>query len=288
MRSLTSRRTRLVGAAAALVLGVSRPTAQMPTFTSRANVVLVDALVTDGRMPVTDLGPDDFELRDNGVPQKIARVSQGQVPLGVVLAMDTSGSVTGVRLSALQAAAGSVVAALQPADRLAVVAFGSRVRWRQLTSITPSAVADALQPVPDPGDTSLFDAAYTALTLGESPGTRGLAIVFSDGVDTSSVLPAASVVDIARRADVVVFGVSVGGPTQSFLDVLSSATGGRTLRVESDRTLGAALASIVAEFRSRYLISYTPVGVAQGGWHRLELRVKGRRVTVNARPGYQY
>src|SRR5204862_5038935 len=101
MRSLTSRRTRLVGAAAALVLGVSRPTAQMPTFTSRANVVLVDALVTDGRMPVTDLGPDDFELRDNGVPQKIARVSQGQVPLGVVLAMDTSGSVTGVRLSDL-------------------------------------------------------------------------------------------------------------------------------------------------------------------------------------------
>ena len=279
--------TAMATAGLAVALGLSVPSAQAPPFTSRADVVLVDALVTDGRTPVAGLGPDDFELRDNGVPQTIARVSQGQVPLGVVLAMDTSGSVTGARLSALQAAAGSVVALLQPADRLAVVTFGSRVRWRQLRSITGPAVADALQPVPDPGDTSLFDAAYTALMLAESPGTRGLAIVFSDGVDTSSILPAASVLDMARRADVVLFGVSVGGANQSFLRDLSDATGGRTLRAESDRALGATLASIVAEFQSRYLIGYTPVGVAHGNWHRLEVRVKGRRVTVNARPGYQ-
>ena len=279
--------TAMATAGLALALGFSVSSAQMQTFTSRADVVLVDALVTEGRTPVAGLGRDDFELRDNGVPQTIALVNQGQVPLGVVLAMDTSGSVSGARLGALQAAAESVVALLQPADRLAVVTFGSRVRWRQLTSITAPAAADALRPVPDPGDTSLFDAAYTALALAESPGTRGLAIVFSDGVDTSSVLPAASVLDTARRADVVLFGVSVGGADQSFLRDLSDVTGGRALRVESDRALGATLGSIVAEFRSRYLISYTPVGVAHGGWHRLEVRVKRRRVAVNARPGYQ-
>ena len=284
---MTPRWTGIATAGLALALGPSVPSAQTPTFTSQADVVLVDALVTDGRTPVADLGADDFELRDNGVPQTIALVSQGQVPLGVVLAMDTSGSVSGARLGALQAAAGSVVAQLESADRLTVVTFGSRVRWRRLASIAAPAAADALRPVPDPGDTSLFDAAYTALTLAESPGTRGLAIVFSDGVDTSSILPAASVLDTARRADVVLFGVSVGGGDQSFLRDLSHATGGRTLRAESDRALGATLASIVAEFRSRYLISYTPAGVADGGWHRLDVRVKGRRVTVNARPGYQ-
>jgi len=275
-------------ASVALALGLSISAAQAPTFTSRADIVLVDALVTDGRTPVAGLGRDDFELLDNGVPQTIGLVSQGQVPLSVLLAVDTSGSVSGARLSALEAAAGSVVSALHPADRLGIVTFGSRVHWERLASITPSAVADALRPVPDPGDTSLFDAAYTALTLAESPGSRGLAIVFSDGVDTSSILRAASVLDTARRADVVLFGVSIGDADQSFLRDLSDATGGRTLQVESERALGSTLGSIVAEFRSRYLISYTPSGVGQGGWHRLDLRVKGRNVTVNARPGYQY
>jgi VWFA-related protein len=181
---------------------LSVSSAQTPTFTSRTDVVLVDALVTDGRTPVAGLGRDDFELRDNGVPQTIALLSQGQVPLGVVLAMDTSGSVKGERLSALQTAAGSVATRLQPADRLAVVTFGSRVRWRQLSSITAQAVADALRPGPDPGDTSLFDAAYTALTLAESPGTRGLAIVLTDGIDTSSILPAASVLETSRSCPI--------------------------------------------------------------------------------------
>jgi hypothetical protein len=40
------------------------------------------------------------------------------------------------------------------------------------------------------------------------------------------------------------------------------------------------------EFRHRYLVSYTPQGVAKGGWHKVEVRVKRRGATVRARPGY--
>ena len=43
---------------------------------------------------------------------------------------------------------------------------------------------------------------------------------------------------------------------------------------------------ILEEFRMRYLISYSPQGVSGAGWHRLDVRVKGRSVTVKARPGY--
>jgi hypothetical protein len=43
--------------------------------------------------------------------------------------------------------------------------------------------------------------------------------------------------------------------------------------------------SILDEFRHRYLVSYTPRGVARDGWHRLTVRVK-RSGTVKARPGY--
>jgi hypothetical protein len=42
---------------------------------------------------------------------------------------------------------------------------------------------------------------------------------------------------------------------------------------------------VLEEFRQRYLVSYTPRGVAKDGWHRLTVRVK-RGGTVKARPGY--
>ena len=106
---------------------ISVSSAQMQTFTSRADVVLVDALVTEGRTPVAGLGRDDFELRDNGVPQTIALVNQGQVPLGVVLAMDTSGSVSGARLG---------------------VAGGGRIRGGPAPASGPAGGRDVRQPGP--------------------------------------------------------------------------------------------------------------------------------------------
>jgi len=43
---------------------------------------------------------------------------------------------------------------------------------------------------------------------------------------------------------------------------------------------------LTSQFRSRYLITYRPRGVDAGGWHPIELSVKGRKVTVTARRGY--
>ena len=43
---------------------------------------------------------------------------------------------------------------------------------------------------------------------------------------------------------------------------------------------------VLDEFRQRYLVSYTPRGVSKGGWHRLEVRVRGHNATVKARAGY--
>jgi VWFA-related protein len=52
-----------------------QPSAEPPTPVIRAttNAVLVDAVVTDKQgKPVTDLGPDDFTVKENGKQQKIA------------------------------------------------------------------------------------------------------------------------------------------------------------------------------------------------------------------------
>jgi VWFA-related protein len=134
--------------------------------------------------------------------------------------------------------------------------------------------------------TSLIDAAHAGMLLGESDAGRSLLIVFSDGVDTSSWLTADSVLETARRGDVVVYAVEVGDLRESFPRDLSDATGGRLFSVESTKDLSATFSKILEEFRMRYLVSYSPQGVDPGGWHRLDVRVKNRRVTVKARPGY--
>lgn len=137
------------------------------------------------------------------------------------------------------------------------------------------------------GETSLIDAAHTALLLGESQPGRALVIIFSDGVEVSSYLDAERVLATAKRSDVVVYGValrSVGKPP--FLRDLIEASAGDLFEVDSTRDLDAAFATVLDQFRHRYLVSYTPQGVERAGWHRLQVRVAQPGVSVRARPGY--
>jgi Ca-activated chloride channel homolog len=125
------------------------------------------------------------------------------------------------------------------------------------------------------------------MMVGESDVGRGLLIIFSDGVDTSSWLTPASVLDVARRSGVVAYAVSVKSRIRpEFLEELTSVTGGRLFEVERTEHLDAIFLGVLEEFRHRYLVSYTPRGVPRTGWHQLDVRVKGRRATVKARPGY--
>jgi hypothetical protein len=50
--------------------------------------------------------------------------------------------------------------------------------------------------------------------------------------------------------------------------------------------LREAFERIVTEFRSRYVLTYMPRGVAPTGWHTLEVKLNGRSGAVKARRGY--
>ena len=136
------------------------------------------------------------------------------------------------------------------------------------------------------GNTAVIDGTYVGMTIGESDAGRALLIVFSDGLDTSSWLSADKVLDAAKRSDVVAYAVAVRSPVKpEFLHDLTSLSGGRLFEVEKSEDLASTFVGILDEFRRRYLVSYTPQGVAREGWHRLDVRVR-RRATVKARPGY--
>jgi hypothetical protein len=264
-----------VTALAGVVLIVAMPLAQ--TFSSRIEAVRVDVLVTANGRPVQGLTVADFEVLDNGVRQTVDLASFEQIPLNVVLALDMSASLQGLRLGHLQAAGGTVLDGLKPGDRAALVAFSHVISANQGLTEDLDRVRAALLQNRGEGLTSL---------IGESDVGRSLLIVFTDGVDTASWLTAESVIETARRGDVVVYGVEVGQRRASFSRDLAEVTGGRLFTIESTRDLSATFAKILEEFRNRYLISYSPQGVASGGWHRLDVRVRNRAASVKARPGY--
>jgi len=261
--------------------------AQAPSFSSEIEAVRVDVLVTDNGRLVQGLEPGDFEILDNGVPQKVELASFEEIPLNVVLALDMSASLDTGQVEHLRTAGKTLLDGLKKTDQAALVTFSHIVSQGSPLTSSFDRIRAALDQTATWGQTSLVDASFTGMMIGESDVGRSLLIVFTDGIDTRSWLTAEAVLETAKRCDVVVYGIEVGRQRSSFPRDLSAATGGRLIEVESTKDLNATFRGILEEFRQRYLISYSPQGVTAGGWHRLDVRVKGRSFIVRARPGYQ-
>lgn len=274
---------------AAIAVASALPSAesQRPTFSTRVDAVRVDVLVTENGRPLRGLGPDDFEVLDNGVVQDVTLASLEELPLSVVLALDMSGSLAPEEAGHLRDASRGLINGLRPRDEAGLITFSHVVTQQQALTADLARVREALERPAPAGGTALADAAYAGLTLTESSDNRGLFVIFSDGLDVSSWLTADQVLDSARRSDGVVYAVSAGadGPRPDFLRQLTEATGGSLLEAESTGNLEALFLGILNEFRLRYLLSYSP-SVTTEGWHDIVVRVRRPDAIVKARPGY--
>jgi VWFA-related protein len=81
-------------------------------------------------------------------------------------------------------------------------------------------------------------------------------------------------------------GIQSRAMSESLLEQLAEITGGQNFTAENTGRLADAFTRIVREFRTRYLLIYTPRNVASGGWHTIDVRLKNRKGQVRARRGY--
>jgi VWFA-related protein len=260
---------------------------QAPTFKSGVEAVRVDVLVTRDGRPVTNLTPGDFDVVDNGVRQRVDYASFDEIPLNLVFAIDASSSVAGNRAQRLRQACHGVLAELRKDDQAGLVVFSDPLVVRSGLTRDLAAVRAAVdRPLPI-GDTPLVDAAHASILVAESEPGRALVLVFSDGIEVSSYLPADAVLDTARRSDAVVYGVALRNVARPrFLRELADTSGGDFFEIASPLDIEPTFRKVLEEFRHRYLLSYTPTGVERAGWHQLQVRVKQRGASVKARPGY--
>jgi VWFA-related protein len=266
------------------LLAAQLASAPQTTFRSGVEVVELDVSVTRGGVPVAGLTARDFALTDNGAAQEVASVTLEQLPLSVTMVLDTSQSVAGQRLQHLVQAGTGLAAALHPEDRAALVTFSHAVDLRVPMTGDLTAIRDALGAMNGSGATALRDAVHLALQLQPHDQTRPLMLVFTDGHDTASWLTEDAAIDSARRAGVVIHVVRV--ESDAFLDKLTQISGGRSWSATSDRQLQDLFTKALDEMRARYLLTYTPRGVRQTGWHELKVKLKNGSADVTARRGY--
>ena len=256
-------------------------------FAESEECVLNAGIVTERNRPVTGLAVSDFELRDNGVLQTIDAAEISDAPLNAVLALDMSGSTAGQRLVDLRAASAAFVNGLRPTDRVALTTFNHAVGARVPLGESFAAVDAALNRLKPSGETGILDGVYVALITTLAEAGRSLVIVFTDGRDTASWLLPDEVVQSARRSNAVVYTVATGNARLwSVLTDLADVTGGRRIDLEPGADVRRQFERILLEFRSRSVLTFTPRGVSDDGFHQLSVRVRRGGVEVKARPGY--
>jgi VWFA-related protein len=237
---------------------------------------------------VPNLTAADFEVRDNGVVQPIDHVSYAEVPLDVMLVLDTSRSVAGEKLRHLQEASHAFLAGLAPGDRAGLLTFNELVTLASDLTGDLTRVHGVIDGVRGDGATALHDAIHTALLWQARPEARPMVLVFSDGLDTISWLTPDQGSDTVRETAAVVYGVGIGPGDREdhVLKRVAEATGGRLLDAGSSRRLQSVFVQILREMKARYLVSYYPRPAPIEGWHDVRVTVKRGRGDVIARRGY--
>jgi VWFA-related protein len=323
---MTRRRRRLcIGCLLVTILGPVAAQDERPTFRSTAAAVRVDVSVLDNDRPVSYLTAGDFELVDDGVRQKIADLSYGKLPIDVTVALDVSRSVTGDLLANLRRSVDDVRGRLRNGDRLKLMAFNQRVRRILDYSSRSADTKAAFDGLSGSGGTALLDALAVAMTSAAPVDRRQLVILFSDGVDTNSVADPAALIDLARHTTPTVVFVGPfdwsrgsqlprslaseitaplgGNPpprnqapplrsgrlgTSSLYERLADETGGLVVSLPGvGANLQGTFGRILDDFRSSYVLYFTPQSAAKPGFHTIDVRVtRSGSYEIRARRGY--
>jgi VWFA-related protein len=268
-------------------------------------VVNVLCTVSDSRGGlVTNLGKDDFEIRDNGKLQPIRYFARDQdLPLSVALLVDVSGSVNKLVQAEKETAIGFFRKVLRVQDQAMLTGFSSTVvTWREFTASAPQ-LAESLEgmhAVPFKGlpkdggpmpTTLLYDAvASTAMNkLRGVPGRKAMVII-SDGIDIGSRTGLEAAVREAQISDAVVYSICYPNehePGCGYLKSLSDPTGGRMFDLAGKTPLSEIFRTIEEELRSQYSLGFVPADSAHdGAFHKLQVRVRAGGMRVRSRKGY--
>jgi len=274
-----------------------------PVETYRKVVDLVPVIftVTDkhGKF-VRDLKRDQFKVLDNNRPPKeiVSFESQTDLPLRVGILIDASNSIRERFLFEQQATEQFIQEIIRPqSDRAFVLAFDEVSEVTQDFTNDVEKLATGIRVIRPGGGTAMWDAVYYACRdkmLKEKNNTpvRRAIILVSDGDDNQSRVLRQEAIEMAQRAEVIVYTIStnlsnIHDTGDHNLQALADATGGRAFYPYKLSELSDDFGEIRGELRSQYSISYKPDEFAPNGQFRsIQIIPENKKLKVRARKGY--
>ena len=292
----------------------------------RVNVELVQVDVQvmqkkTGRA-VGSLSKEDFQLYEDGVQQEIAELSQGQLPLSVVLLFDLTASVQPV-LKPLAAGALEALQHLKPEDEVAVMVYAATAQVLQdFTTDRERAVA-AIEKAStmESSEAAFFNEAIfqasEQLSKAKNPRSRRVIIWLTDNVpnipadrehgekdafraafETGTVISA--LLERSAFSDLAMVTFSKNPMFAAMRkhnppgDVYQYAerTGGDVTK-SSKGEVSTKLAQLIDEIRSRYTLGYYPsVKQPKGKFCEIKIQIRAEtqkregRLVVRTKQGY--
>ena len=211
-----------------------------------------------------DLSKENFQVLENNdevIDTSIKRIARIKEPIGVVIVLDTSGSMKGEPMADAIDAALVFMNEMRSIDEFAVVGFADEVTIYSNFTSNRQKLKEFISEIIAEGETSLYDGIFLALdqfNIRKDIKYR-YAIVLSDGTDTVSKLTTKDVIDKAIDEQVTIFSVALMSYDFNPTDIenISESSGGELLIAANSGELKELYRQISRKIRSQYKISYT-------------------------------
>ena len=273
----------------------------LETIVKRVDEVNVVFTVTDKRKRfVKNLSEFDFKVLDDGrPPQSLVHFRrQTDLPLRVALLVDASSSIRERFKFEQEASIEFFSQIIRPKfDQALVVGFDSSIEVTQGFTDQTELLSKGVRMLRPGGGTALYDAIYKTckerlMTSDAGRTVRRAMVVLSDGEDTQSHATREEAIEMALRAEVVVYAISTNissgaRPGDKELQRIAEATGGRVFFPFQIEDVANYFSEIQAELRSQYAIAYKPAAFAfDGRFRTIQISTLDKRYKVRSRKGY--
>ena len=270
---------------------------------SSVDLVSLNVTVTEGEHFLGGLDQSKFTVFEDGVKQDVSFFTSERQPIALSILLDSSSSMD-TKIKTAQEAAIGFASRLGPNDVAQVIDFDSRPTVLQSFTNDRALLEGAIRKTSAGGSTSLYNAVYIALSELKKIRAESLSqvrrqaiVVLSDGEDTSSLVEYESVLDAAKRSEVLIYCIGLKSktdfPTKGFneadfvMRTLSQETGGRAFFVELLPQLATVYQTIADELVSQYTIGYTPRNPKRdGAWRTVVVQVAHPDAVVRTKRGY--
>lgn len=290
--------------------GLSRQ-GQNETIKLGTDLVTLTATVFDEKgRAVANLKKEDFTIFEDNVRQELAFFANDeQIPVSIGILFDTSGSMVD-KMDDVQDAVKHFIETTKKSDEIFLMRFSKDVSLVSDFTDQKPKLYRAVESLDANGSTALYDALYEGLQkVAQGKHKKKAVLLITDGNDTASDVSFREAVEMAKKAEVLIYCLGIGhGERGSFghlqgrdkdavdINVLrsfSDATGGRSYLIEGEHKIGGedqidkVVLEVGSELRRQYSLGYYPLNKKKDGSYRsIKVQVAKQGASVRTRRGY--